>query len=440
MNTQVRANLSLAESLGARPEPEIRAILAELTDKQCTSLKYDWKFWARSEQLPPPGDWTTWLYLAGRGAGKTRSGAEWIRSLVESGKANRIALVASNAADARDVMVEGESGLLAVCPPWNAPKYEPSKRRLTWPNGAIATLYSAEEPDVLRGPQHDAAWADEAAKWQYAQDCWDNLQFGLRLGVRPRQIVTTTPRNIKLLKDIIAREDTVISRGSTFDNRSNLAKAFLDQIVRRYQGTRLGRQELEGALLEDVPGALWERSRIDLLRVAKPPELTRIVVAVDPPISSEEGSDECGIIVAGKSAEDHAYILADLSKEQLTPNQWARRAVDAFHRYNGDCLVAEANQGGEMVKSVLRQEDSAISIKLVHASKGKAARAEPAAALYEQNRVHHCGSFHALEDQMCAMTLDYDRGKQPSPDRMDALVWALAELMPSKAPREFKVW
>jgi phage terminase large subunit-like protein len=400
-------------------------------------LLEDWAFWARPNQLAPPGDWTTWLILAGRGFGKTRCGAEWIcaRALgrtplsAATGAARRIALVAETAADARDVLVEGESGILACSATDRRPRYEPSKRRLTWPNGAIATLYNAVEPDQLRGPQHDTAWSDELAKWRYGQETWDNLQLGLRLGARPRQMVTTTPKPIKVLKDIMSDSTTAVTRGSTYENVANLAPAFIKRIIRRYEGTRLGRQELEGEVLDDVPGALWHRARIDELRLREAPDLLRIVVAIDPAATSGDSGDETGIIVAGLGADGHGYVLEDLTLRG-TPDAWGRRAVNAYHRWRADRIVGEVNNGGEMIEHVIRTIDPAASYKAVRASRGKVARAEPVAALDEQGRVHHVGAFAELEDQMCALTTDFDRRAGGfSPDRVDARVWALSELM-----------
>jgi phage terminase large subunit-like protein len=394
------------------------------------ALENDWQLTARPNQLAPPGLWTIWLLLAGRGFGKTRAGAEFVRGEVEAGRARRVALVTATAADGRDVVVEGESGLLAISSPWQRPTYEPSKRRLTWPNGAIATLYSAEEADRLRGPQHDLAWADELAAWADPA-AWDMLMFGLRLGKRPRAVATTTPRNIKIIRDLVAREsqDVVISRGTTRENAANLAPSFLAEIVRRYEGTRLGRQELDAELLEDVVGALWQREWIEQTRVAEAPELIRVVVAIDPAVTSGEDADETGIIVAGMDAESHAYVLADMSGKHA-PHEWAAKAIGAYHRYKADCVVAEVNQGGEMVEAVLRQVDPNVSFRSVHASRGKVTRAEPAAALYEQGRVHHVGSFALLEDQMCAFTNDFDRKRAGySPDRVDALVWSLTQMI-----------
>ena len=399
------------------------------------ALENDWSLHARANQLPPPGDWTIWMLLAGRGFGKTRAGAEFVRAEVEAGRARRVALVTATAADGRDVVVEGESGLLAISSPWCRPLYEPSKRRLSWPNGAIGTLYSAEEGDRLRGPQHDLAWADELAAWADPA-AWDQLMFGLRLGRHPRAVVTTTPRPVKIIRDLLAREgqDVVVSRGSSYENRANLAPAFFAEIVRRYQGTRLGRQELEAEVLDDVPGALWTRDWIERGRVEQAPDLCRVVVAIDPAVTSGEEADETGIVVAGVSSDQRVYVLADLSG-RMAPHEWARAAIGAYHRYKADCIVAEVNNGGEMVEAVLRQIDPNVAYRAVHASRGKVTRAEPCAALYEQGRAHHVGAFPQLEDQMCALTSDFDRKRAGySPDRADALVWAITTLVVEATP------
>ena len=358
--------------------------------------------------------------LAGRGFGKTRSGAEYVQEMARLGRARHIALVAPIASDARDVMVEGESGILSIAPDSFRPKYEPSKRRLTWPNGAMATTYSADEPERLRGPQHDLAWADEIASWRYPE-AWDMLMFGLRKG-EAKAVVTTTPKPVKVLRELIELSSTVVVKGSSYENRDNLAPAFFDKIIRKYEGTRLGRQELYAELLDDVPGALWVRTDIETSRVADCPDLLRIVVAVDPEATSTEESSETGIIVAGKGEDGHGYILEDLTIRE-TPDRWARVVVGAYHKWQADRVVAETNQGGEMVEAVIRTVDVNIPYKGVHASRGKVARAEPIAALYEQGRVHHVGTFELLEDQCCT----YVPGEK-SPDRMDALVWALTEL------------
>jgi phage terminase large subunit-like protein len=412
----------------------IAAILAE------TLADGGWRAKARPSQLPPDGDWLGWLVMAGRGFGKNFTGAGWVSELVETGAAGRIALVAATAADARDVMVEGESGILRLAPPWNVPDYEPSKRRLTWKNGAIATLFSAEESDRLRGPQFDAAWGDELAAWNaapvstssltHAQQTWDMLQFGLRLGKRPRWLATTTPRPIKLLKALLAREgrDVVVTRGSTFENEANLAPTFIQALRDRYENTRLGRQEIYAELLSDTPGALWAMEWLDRDRVSQAPDLRRIVVAIDPAVSNNEGSDETGIVVAGVAADKQAYVLEDLSG-RYAPHEWADVAIKAYRRHKADRIIAEVNNGGAMVEATIRAVDALVSYKSVHASRGKVVRAEPIAALYEQRKVHHVGAFVTLEDQLCAFTSDFDRSRSGySPDRVDALVWAMTEL------------
>jgi phage terminase large subunit-like protein len=403
------------------------------------SLEDSWASQARPEQLPPPGDWTTWLILAGRGFGKTRTGAEWVRALAEAATVSRIALVAATAADVRDVMVEGESGILSICPNWFRPNYEPSKRRLTWPNGVMATMFSSEEPDRLRGPQQGAAWADELAAWRNLEETWSMLQFGMRLGRLPRTTITTTPKPLKILKELIKIDDgsVAITRGSTYDNRANLAPAFFSQIVKQYEGTRLGRQELNAELLDDVQGALWNRDMIESRRHKESKNIVfrRIVVAVDPAVSVSETSDETGIIVAGVDDQDRGYVLEDLSGK-YTPTEWASKTVVAYHRWVADRIVAEKNQGGAMVESTIRVIDPNVPITLVHASRGKVARAEPISALYEQGRVHHVGMFSELEDQLCA----FEPGSTKSPDRLDALVWALTDLMMTKKVAGMVCW
>lgn len=357
------------------------------------ALESSWPKIARPNQLPPPGDWSIWLLLAGRGFGKTRVLSEWTNAQAISGRSRRIALVAATAADGRDILVEGESGILACTPNWARPLYEPSRRRLIWPGGAIGTLYSAEEPERLRGPQHDAAICDELGSWPHETQTWDMLQFGLRLGTHPRVVVATTPRPTKLIRALIDHPDCVVTRGSSYENRANLAPGFFEQIVRKYEGTRLGRQELEAELLEDVPGALWTRDLIEQSRRERAPvELTRIVVAIDPAASSNEDSDETGIVVVGRDAQGHGYVLADLSG-RYAPSAWAKVAIGAYQTYEADRVVAETNNGGEMVGNTIRMIDPSVSFFSVHASRGKVIRAEPVAALYEQGRVHHVGAF-----------------------------------------------
>jgi phage terminase large subunit-like protein len=433
----VTEQLSPAQILAALPVEEREEYLNSLSPSVLAALRYNWEFWARPNQLEPLGDWTTWLILAGRGFGKTRVGAETIRKWVcgdtplARGLCSRIALVAETAADGRDVMVEGESGLLACHPKDFRPIYEKTNRKVTWPNGAVAFLYNATEPDQLRGPQHDAAWVDELAKFKYVQETWDQLQFGLRLGEHPRQLVTTTPRPIPIIRKLMNDETCVVTRGRTYDNADNLAAPFLKQVEERYGGTRLGRQELEGELLEDIPGALWQRSRIDDCRRREAPEdLLRVVVAVDPATSSDEGSDETGIVCVaiGRDPDGYTrgYLLADRSVRGA-PDDWAKAAVALYREFDADRIVAEKNQGGEMVEAVIRAASRNVPVTLVHASRGKVIRAEPISALYEQGRIHHVGRFDELEDQMCTFSQDWDR-KNGSPDRMDALVWGFTFL------------
>ena len=408
-------------------------------------LASDWTLWARDDQLPPDTDadatpWRTWLLLGGRGAGKTRAGAEWVRAqalglapLAEL-PARRIALVGETLGDVRAVMVEGVSGLLAVHADDEQPRYEPSKAQIIWPNGAIAQLFSADDPDSLRGPQFDCAWCDEIAKWRYGERAWDMLQFALRLGNHPRQVVTTTPRPLPLLKRIIADPGTVTVRARTIDNADHLAPTFVDDIRRRYSGSVLGRQELDGEIIEDVAGALWRRDWIEQMRVAAAPELGRIVVAVDPPVTATAASDACGIVVAGLGPDGRAYVLADRSVQGREPPVWARAAVAAYKDFAADRIVAEANQGGDLVGVILAQIDRHVPVSLVRATRGKWVRAEPVAALYAEGRVAHAGTFAALEAEMLAFGAD-GRVAGRSPDRVDALVWALTELILDAPPR-----
>lgn len=372
--------------------------------------------------------------LAGRGFGKTRTGGEYIRKQIEKHGKRRAALVGRTAADVRDVMIEGEAGMLSICPPWNRPQYQPSKRRLIWPNGATATTYSADKPDQLRGPAHDVAWCDELATWRYL-DTWDNLLLGLRIGIRPRVIITTTPRPIKVLKQMVKDSplneeceapSVAVTGGSTYENIQNLAPAFRARILRMYEGTRLGRQELYAEILEDVPGALWTLAMIEQHRVQRAPSLTRIVVAIDPAMTSEEESNETGIVIAGLGGDGHGYVLEDATL-RAKPAQWASRAIKAYWQHKADRIIAEVNNGGEMVEHTLRTVDATMPYKAIHASRGKRTRAEPISALYEQGRVHHVGMFAELEDQMATWLPG-----EPSPDRMDAVVWALTELMMGK--------
>ena len=402
-----------------------RRFLDALTDEETAMLEYDWDFWARPEQRWPAGLWRIWLVLTGRGWGKTRTGAETIREAIEKGGYGRINLVGATAADVRDVMIEGESGILAISPPWNRPKYEPSKRRLTWPNGAVALCFSADEPDRLRGPQCDFAWCDELAACR-RPDAWNQLMFGLRLGRDPRCIVTTTPKPTQIIRELVKAETTHVTRGTTYENRDNLAGAFFDQIIRKYEGTRLGRQELLAEILEDTPGALWTWEMIGAARLpdlTEVPAMKRIVVAVDPAVSNTETSDETGILVCGLGEDGRGYVLCDASGK-YSPDGWARRALGLYYEYRADRIIAERNNGGDMVENVIRTADASASVKTVWASRGKTTRAEPVTALYEQGRISHAGEFPELEDQLTGWTPG-----MKSPDRLDALVWALTELM-----------
>lgn len=409
------------------------------------ALPWLFEFWALPHQLPPEGAWRTWVVMGGRGAGKTRAGAEWVRAQVEGaraadpGRARRVALVGETIDQAREVMVFGESGILACSPPDRRPVWEATRKRLVWPNGAVAELYSAFDPDSLRGPQFDAAWVDELAKWKKAKESWDMLQFALRLGEHPQQVVTTTPRNVGVLKAILKNPSTVLTQAPTEANRAYLAASFLEEVRARYAGTRTAREELDGVLLEEAEGALWSTARLDAGRKATPEGLSRIVVAVDPPVTGHAGSDECGIIVAGVVAEGppadwRAYVLEDASVRAASPADWARAAIAAMDRHGADRLVAEVNQGGDLVETVVRQVDPLVPFRAVRAARGKTARAEPVAALYDQGRVHHVSGFDALEDQMCRMTVAGFEG-QGSPDRVDALVWALTDLMVEPAAK-----
>ncbi|OLP54996.1 DNA-packaging protein [Rhizobium rhizosphaerae] len=387
----------------------------------------DWALTGRLAQMPPEGDWRIWLLMGGRGSGKTRAGSEWVHQHACAARAPlRIALVAETLGDAREVMIDGVSGIIRIARRAR-PLFEPSRRRLVWPNGTIAQLFSSEDPESLRGPQFDLAWCDELGKWRHAQETFDMLQFALRLGANPRSLVTTTPRPTPLMKALMADPDTVIARIRTADNQAHLSPGFLKAMAQRYGGTRLGRQELEGELIADREDALWSRSQLEALRCRQPDALTRILVAVDPPAAAGRHSC-CGIVVAGLNAAGQAVVLADASVESRSPAGWARAAVEAYHRFSADRLVAEVNQGGDMVAALLKGIDAALPLTSVRATRGKWRRAEPVAALYEQGRVLHAGAFAALEDQMCDFGPDgLSSGR--SPDRLDALVWALTALL-----------
>ena len=428
-----------ADLLACASAEEQERFFRDLDEGGLCALPFLFEFWAMPHQLPPEGDWRAWVILGGRGAGKTRAGAEWVRSKVEGarpfdeGACRRVALVGETQDQVREVMIFGDSGIMACSPPDRRPKWIATRKRLEWPNGAVATVHSAHDPDGLRGPQFDAAWVDELAKWRKSEETWDQLQFALRLGDQPQVCVTTTPRNVGVLKALLEAPSTVTSHAPTEANRANLAKSFLEEVRARYAGTRMGRQELDGVLLADAEGALWTSAALSAVRVAKAPDLDRVVVALDPATTSGKGSDECGIVVVGAQTQGppetwRAYVLADRTVKGASPAEWARAAIRARDEFNADRLVAEVNQGGQMVGEVIRQVDPLVPYKAVHASRGKVDRAEPVAALYEQGRGHHAGPLDALEDQMVKMTARGYEGAG-SPDRVDALVWALHELM-----------
>ena len=459
--------------------------LATTSNSELDFILHDWLSWARDDQLAPlfaPGDsptgsrppgavpcgrldegesqgtnkkaWRVWMILGGRGSGKTRAGAEWVRTIAcgddsfvapddsrssrrdhlevplrgPPGASVRIALVGKTIHDVRSVMVEGVSGLMAIHPAHQRPLYEPSKRRITWPNGAIAELFSADEAEGLRGPQFSAAWCDELTKWHRAEQAWDMLQFGLRLGKTPQVVATTTPRSTVFLKKIMSDAATVTTHLSTADNDLNLAPAFLAEMTRRYAGSTLGRQELLGEIVEDCAESLWRRSWIEEKRVAVAPEMRRVIVALDPPVTATKQSDACGIIVAGLGVDGRAYVLADRTIQGRTPDVWAKAAIAAYENFSADRMVAEVNQGGDLVIGVIQQFSPNLPVVKVRATRGKWVRAEPVASLYAEGRVVHVGRYDALEDQLVAFGIDGTvRGK--SPDRADALVWAVTELM-----------
>lgn len=405
----------------------IDQLLSQLSQNELEALKFDWSIWSRISQRPPNGDWTTWLLLGGRGAGKTRAGAEWVRANATGvSPKSPIALVGETISDARAVMVEGHSGLLAIHPMAERPMFNRSRNELEWPNGAIARLYSASDPESLRGPQFSSAWCDETCKWPDPDAAWDMLQFCMRLGERPQQLVTTTPKPIKLLKRIMQDPSTRVTKMKTDENRHNLAPSFVNSIVSQYRGTSLGRQELEGEILENAEDALWSRHLIDMSRANVAPELERIVIAVDPPVSSHEKSDKCGIVVAGVS-EGCVYVLADATLARATPLKWATKVVELYDHFEADCVIVEVNQGGDLVSNALHQVSPNLPVKSVHARRGKWLRAEPVALLYERDGVRHVGLLAELEDEMCNFTSN-GKANGHSPDRLDALVWAVTEL------------
>ncbi len=472
---------SVFSALSILPENERRRVLAALDPATVVRFAYDWLIWARDDQLPPVSlpdgqPWRTWLILGGRGSGKTRAGAEWVRARalnlphLSDTRAHRIALVGRTIGEVRDVMVEGVSGLMSVHAPDERPLFEISRNQLTWPNGTIAQMFAADEYDSLRGPQFDTAWCDEFAKWRAPERTWDTLQFAMRLGDQPQVCITTTPKGIRILKRFVKDPQLILTKCRTADNVRNLAPAFFGDMQKRYAGTPIGRQELDGEIVDERIYGLWKRSWIEQNRIdpsgnsatreatlgvtpgsvaareatlggeatdrslrgerqtSAYPEMTRIVVAVDPPVTSTQGSDSCGIVVAGLCIDGRAIILADRTIQGRTPDTWARAAVQAYHDFEADRLVAEVNQGGDLVAAVIHQVDSTIPIHKVRATRGKWLRAEPVAQLYAEGRVAHFGTFPELERQMCDFAADgLSEGK--SPDRLDALVWALTELM-----------
>lgn len=434
---------TVAERLALLPAAERSRFLARMDDDQLIDFLHDWRVWARPEQLPPEGDWNIWGVMSGRGAGKTRLAGEWFREQIESGDHPHSHLVGRSAGDVRKTMIEGPSGLLAICHPDFYPEYEPSKKQITWPNGSITLLFNATEPDEARGPQCSLFWADEVAAWKRASEMWDQLMMGFRLGAHPRGVFTTTPRPIKLMRELAEDMSVVWSpRMSTYDNAANLAETFLTKILRKYEGTRQGRQELLGELLLDMPGALWRLAWLDSTRITDPGkvpdigEMSAIVIAIDPAVTSGEDSNETGIIAAAKDRRDpaHYYVLRDVSG-RWTATQWAKKAVRLFHELGADRIVGEVNNGGDLIEAQLRQVDPDIPYRAVRATRGKYVRGEPVAALYEQKRVHHISipndrglnPLQSLEDQMVTFLPDDER-EEDSPDRADAAIWAITDL------------
>ena len=436
MTAQQHVNLSEADLFRLQPLENQKAILSDLSDEDNIALLTNWQFWGRPDQFIPEeilsGAKNVWLPLAGRGWGKTRAGAESVRYLIEHGY-GRIALIGATASDVRDVMITGPSGLLSIFPKHQIPLYNENKRLVTFYNGATAHTYSAEEPRRLRGPEHAAGWLDEICAWKYQQDTWDNYQFGLRAGLNPLSIVTTTPKPTKFLKEMVADEDTHVTKGKTSDNEHNLAAPFLKRIKRKYEGTRLGRQELNAEILDDNPNSLFSRKDIEKGRVTKHPELARITVAIDPAVTNNANSDATGIVACGIDHNGHGYVLEDCTlKDDVT--KWAKTAVNLFDILEADIIVGEVNNGGDLIEVVIRQAEKAparlkkepVAYQCVRATRGKAIRAEFLTLLYEQGRIHHVGTFPDLEDEMCEF--DPTLEKQLSPNRLDALVWAFTEL------------
>ncbi len=425
-----RHGAALIAELAALAPAERIKLLFDLSPETRQDLYDSWLYWAHPGQIAPPGDWRVWLIRAGRGFGKTRAGAEWVCEVARTVKDARIALVGATERDVQRVMIEGEAGLLKVAGLDEPIEYRRGVGEVHFGSGAIAAIFSAAAPEALRGPEHHAAWCDELAKWRYGDAAWDNLMLTMRGHAKARVLVTTTPKPITLLHKIIAGKDTVETHGSSRDN-PHLPGSFLEAMDALYGGSRLGRQELDGELIDDVEGALWTRAMVEACRVDVVPETVRVVVAVDPPASA--AGDACGIIAVALGADEHGYVIEDASVSGESPEGWARAVAACAARVGADRVVAEKNQGGEMVDAVLRTAERALPVKLVHASRGKIARAEPVAALYERGEVHHLGELRALEDELCGMVVGGEyRGPGRSPDRADALVWGITELMLGK--------
>ena len=429
----------LREFVTSANEDEFQDFLKTLSPNALAAMPWLFELWSLDHQRPPEGNWRNWLLLGGRGAGKTRAGSEWIRTLVEGsttqnkGQYRRIALIADTLDQAREVMVFGESGILACSPPDRRPTWSSTRKMLEWPNGARAQIFSGSDPESLRGPQFDAAWLDEFGKWKKAQETWEMLQFGLRLGENPRVLITTTPRTLSILNKLLSDQSTVTTHAPTSANRHNLAPGFIEALESQYSGTRLGRQEMDGEFITDIEGALFSFENLEKSRSDPPENFDRIVVAVDPPASHHDKSDECGIMVVGATYGNDpkhwkAYLLEDLSIAKARPEEWAKRAITAYREFGADCILAEVNQGGNMVESIIRQVDPLVAFKSVRAKSSKTIRAEPISALYDQGRVRHCKVFEKLEEQMILMSSTGYMGTG-SPDRVDALVWALTELL-----------
>lgn len=425
---------SVAQRLADCPDDVRAAVIADLSPDAAAALPFNWRFWARPDQLPPPGDWRIWLLLAGRGAGKTRSASEWVRDQIETGRRRSIGIIGPTADTLRRDVVQGSSGLLAIAPPWSQPSHEPSQRRIVWPNGAVAHLLSSEEPDRIRGVNLDSFYGDELTSWSNPEACWDNLQFALRItgpkGDSPAGVISTTPKRHTLLRSILADPSTVVTRAKMIDNAANLDARTIEYLQRKFGGTTIGRQELDGELLDDVDGALWTRAVLDECRIATLPEMKRVVIGIDPSGGSNRSNDETGIVACGLGVDGRGYVIADASG-RYTPDGWGRAAVGLYHALRADRIICEANFGGAMAEATIRNVDRNVPVRMVTASRGKMVRAEPVSALYEQRRVSHVANLPTLEDQLCG----WAPGSPGSPDRLDALVWALTELMVERQPQ-----